>query len=170
MALTLAERESQALADNDVWQVYTGTTDIDSSAADYTTVGGIAFLTIVPDHSTCEIVVDLDLLKDTTGLLVVYTTETLQIMKQTKVDGTNWRTIEGWPAASSTTGLTVADAAADLDALDDSPAKRFVFGPVGVTQGCRLTLQVSAEATDVEIPYTVYVKGGSATVTAVAAG
>lgn len=170
MALTPAARESQIIAGAKDWTVYSGTTDIDSSEADYTTVGGIVFLTITPDNNVVEIVVDLDLLKDTTGLLVVYTTETLQIMQQTKVDGTNWRTIIGWPAASSMTGLTVADAAQDLDALDDSPGHRFVFGPIGPDQGARLTFQVSAEAADVEIPYVVYVKGGSATVTAVAAG
>lgn len=170
MAKTPAELDSQKQTLNDVWTVYTGTTDVDVSASDYTTVGGIAILTIVPDNTTCEIIVDLDLNKDTTGLLVVNTTETLQIMQQTRVDGTNWRTIQGWPAASSWTGLTVPDAADDLDAADDSVARRFTFGPVGVTQGCRLTLELSAETGgDAEIPYVVYVKGGSATVTAVAA-
>lgn len=171
MALTPAEIESQSLSGAGEWRVYSGTTDIDVSAADYTTVGGIAFLTIVPDHATCEVIVDIDMLKATTGLLVVNTTETVQIMMQSAIDGTNWRTIQGWPAASSMTGLTVPDAAQDLDALDDSPAKRFVFGPVGPTQGCRLTITLSAETGgDAEIPYVVYVKGGSATVTAVAAG
>lgn len=171
MALTPAERESEINSGAKDWRVYTGTTDVDVSAADYTTVGGIAILTIVPDNHAVEIVVDLDLNKDTTGLLVVNTTETLQILQQTKVDGTNWRTIQGWPAASDFTGLTVPDAADDLDAADDSPARRFTFGPIGPTQSARLTLELSAETGgDAEIPYVVYVKGGSATVTAVAAG
>jgi hypothetical protein len=171
MTKTPAERESQILAGAGAWTIYTGTTDVDVSAADYTAVAGVALLTIEPDNGAVEIVVDLDLLKDTTGLLVKNTTETVQIMQQTKVDGTNWRTIQGWPAASDFTGLTVPDAAGDLDALDDSPARRFTFGPIGPTQAARLALTLSAETGgDAEIPYVVYVRGGTATVTAVAAG
>lgn len=154
--------------------VATGTTDVDVSAADYTTVGGIAILTITPATGAplSDVVVDLDLLKDTTGLLVVNTTETVQIMVQSKVDGTNWRTVWHWPAASSRTGLAVPDAAQDLDALDDSPGLRIPIGGVGVSQAVRITLQLSAETGgDAEIPYAVYYKAVSApTVTAVAAG
>jgi hypothetical protein len=152
--------------------VLTGTTDVDVSASDYTTEGGIAILTITPSVNIADVVVDLDLNKASTGLLVVNTTETLQIMVQTKVDGTNWRTIHGWPAASSMTGLTVPDAADDLDAADDSPGHRFYIGPVGAGQEVRLTLQLSAETGgDAEIPYVVYYRGATApTVTAVAAG
>lgn len=171
-ALTPAERESRALVNNATYNIYSGTTDIDVSASDYTTVGGIAILTIIPDSNTVEeIVVDLDLLKATTGLLVVNTTETVQFNVQTKIDGTNWRSVQGWPAASEATGLTVPDAAQDLDALDDSPGHRFRLGPVGVDQQMRITITLSAETGgDAEIPYVVYVKGGTATVTAVAAG
>lgn len=154
--------------------VLTGTTDVDVSAADYTTVGGIAILTITPATGAplSDVVVDLDLLKATTGLLVVNTTETVQIMMQTKIDGTNWRTVWHWPAASSRTGLAVPDAAQDLDALDDSPGLRIPVGIVGVTQAVRITLELSAETGgDAEIPYAVYYKALSApTVTAVAAG
>lgn len=175
MSKTPAELESQRLARAGAfstdWFVYTGTTDIDVSAADYTTVGGIAILTIVPDHVPVEVIVFLDLDKPTTGLLAVNTTETLQIMMQTAVDGTNYKTFLGWPAASSMTGLTVPDAADDLDAADDSPAVRFDFGVVGPSQGAKLTIQLSAETGgDAEIPYVVYAKGGSCTVTAVEAG
>lgn len=153
--------------------VATGTTDVDVSAADYTTVGGIAILTITPAASSplTDVYVDLDLLKDTTGLLVVNDAETIQLMVQVKVDGTNWRTVHGWPAASSMTGLTVPDAAQDLDALDDSPAHRFFIGTIGVTQEARITLQLDAETGgDAEIPYAVYYRGAAPTITAVAAG
>ena len=151
----------------------TGTTDVDVSAADYTTVGGIAILTITPATGAplTDVVVDLDLLKATTGLLVVNTTETVQLQVQSKIDGTNWRTIWHWPTAAGT-GIAVPDAAQDLDALDDSPGLRIHIGNVGVTQEVRITLQLSAETGgDAEIPYAVHYKGISApTVTAVAAG
>jgi hypothetical protein len=162
---------SQDVADTLTPGVLTGTTDVDVSASDYTTVGGIAILTIAPSVNITDCYVDLDLLKATTGLLVVNTTETVQIMVQTKVDGTNWRTIHGWPAASSMTGLTVPDAAQDLDALDDSPAHRFFIGPIGANQQARITLTLSAETGgDCEIPYAVYYRGAAApTITAVAA-
>lgn len=151
--------------------VATGTADIDVSAADYTTVGGIAMLTITPGNTPLsDVVIDLDLLKDTTGLLVVNSTETVQLMVQTKIDGTNWRTVAHWPSASSTTGLAVPDAAQDLDALDDSPGHRFNIGMVGIDQEVRITITLSAETGgDAEVPYTVYYRGLEATVTAVAA-
>lgn len=151
--------------------VATGEADVDVSASDYTTEGGIALLTIAPvSGGLQDVVVDLDLNKDVTGLLVVNTTETVQFMVQVKVDGANWRTIAGWPAASSTTGLTVPDAADDLDAADDSPAHRFYIGPVGATQQARITIQLSAETGgDAEIPYAVYYRGAAPTITAVAA-
>lgn len=151
--------------------VATGTTDVDVSASDYTTVGGIAILTITPSSNLSDVVVDLDLNKDTTGLLVVNTTETIQMCVQVKVDGTNWRTVAHWPSASSTTGIAVPDAADDLDAADDSVGHRFHIGPVGADQEVRITLELSAETGgDAEIPYTVYYRGVAPTITAVAAG
>lgn len=172
MTLTLAERDSQTTAGANGWNEYSGTTDIDVSASDYTTVGGIAILTIVPDNNVLdEVIVDLDFVKTTTGVFVVNTTETVQFCVQTKVDGTNWRTVEGWPAASSATGLTVPDAAQDLDAADDSPGHRFSLKGVSPTAGMRITITLSAETGgDAEIPYRVFTKGGTATITAVAAG
>ncbi len=151
--------------------VKTGEADVDVSAADYTTVGGIAFLTITPRiTSLSDVVIDLDLNKATTGLLIVNTTETLQIMVQVKVDGTNWRTVAHWPSAGPT-GLAVPDAANDLDAADDSPGHRFNIGPVGIDQEVRLTIELDAETGgDAEIPYAVYYKGAEPTFTAVAAG
>jgi hypothetical protein len=151
--------------------VATGTADVDVSASDYTTVGGIAFLTITPASTITDVYVDLDMLKTTTGLLVVNTTQTVQIQVQVKIDGTNWRTVQHWPAASSTTGLAVPDAAQDLDALDDSPGHRFFIGTIGATQEARLTIELSAETGgDCEIPFAVYYRGAAPTVTAVAAG
>lgn len=149
----------------------TGEADVDVSESDYTTVGGIALLTITPgDTELADVTIDLDMLKATTGLLVVNTTETVQIMVQSKIDGTNWRTISHWPAASSTTGLAVPDAAQDLDALDDSPARRFYVGNVGIDEEVRVTITLSAETGgDCEIPYAVSYRGATATITAVAA-
>lgn len=152
--------------------VATGEADVDVSAADYTTVGGIAFLTITPGNtSLSDVVVDFDFTKATTGLFVVNTTQTVQIQMQVKIDGTNWRTVQHWPAASSTTGIAVPDAAQDLDAADDSPGKRFYVGIVGRSQEVRFTVQLSAETGgDAEIPYAVYYKGSTPTITPVAAG
>lgn len=173
--LTPAERKSRDQLtgfDANAVRFYTGTTDIDVTAADYTTVGGIAILTIAPgDTHLSDLTIDLDMLKATTGLLVVNTSETVQIMVQSKIDGTNWRTISHWPAASPTTGLAVPDAAQDLDALDDSPARRFYVGNVGINQQVRVTITLSAETGgDCEIPYAVSCRGGVPTITEVAAG
>lgn len=152
-------------------QVATGECDVDVSAADYTTVGGIALLTVTPVNTAlADVVIDLDLLKATTGLLVVNTTETVQLHVQVKVDGTNWRTVDHFPAASSKTGLAVPDAAQDLDALDDSPGRRFHVGPVSIGQEVRITVTLSAETGgDAEIPYAVYYRGATPTITAVSA-
>jgi hypothetical protein len=153
----------------------TGTTDVDVSASDYTAGAGVPILTIAPatGFPLWDVVVDLDLNKDTTGLLVVNTAETIQFVVESKIDGTNWRSLGmSWPAASSTTGLGVPDAADDLDAADDSVGVRFRLGVVGVTQQIRVNLLLSAETGgDAEIPYAVHYRGVSApTITDVAAG
>jgi hypothetical protein len=166
------ETVSRELVDAVMPGVLTGETDVDVSEADYTAIAGIALLTIAPQAGTVltDVVVDLDFLKDTTGLFVVNTTQTVQIMIQSKIDGTNWRTIAHWPATSSTLGLAVPDAAADLDALDDSPAKRFYIGTVSAAQQARIAITLSAETGgDAEVPYAVYYKGVAPTITAVAA-
>jgi hypothetical protein len=149
-----------------------GETDIDVTAADYTTVGGIPILTITPAAGAplADVYIDFDFLKDTTGLFVVYTTQTVQFMVQSKIDGTNWRTIAHWPRTAEL-GLAVPDAAQDLDALDDSPAHRFHIGHVGVDEEIRVTITLSAEDADAEIPFAVYYKGMAApTITPVVAG
>jgi hypothetical protein len=149
-----------------------GETDIDVTAADYTTVGGIPILTITPAAGAplADVYVDFDFLKDTTGLFVVYTTQTVQFMVQVKVDGTNWRTVAHWPSTAHL-GLAVPDAAQDLDALDDSPAHRFHIGHVGVDEEVRITVTLSAEDADAEIPFAVYYKAMAApTITPVVAG
>lgn len=153
----------------------TGTTDVDVSASDYTAGAGVPILTIAPAAGAplWDVVIDLDLNKDVTGLLVVNTAETVQFVIESKIDGTNWRSLAmSWPAASSATGLGVPDAADDLDAADDAVGVRFRIGSVGVTQQVRVNLLLSAETGgDAEIPYAVHYRGMAApTITAVAAG
>jgi hypothetical protein len=153
----------------------TGTTDVDVSASDYTAGAGVPLLTITPAAGApiADLIVDLDLNKDTTGLLVVNTSETIQLVVESKIDGTNWRSLsKSWPAASSTTGLGVPDAADDLDAADDSVGIRLHLGPVGVSQAIRINLLLSAETGgDAEIPYAVHYRAMAApTITDVAAG
>jgi hypothetical protein len=152
----------------------TGTTDVDVSASDYTAGAGVPILTITPAAGAplWDVVIDLDFGLAVTGLFTVYDTETVQLVIESKIDGTNWRTLGmPWPAASPTTGLGVPDAADDLDAADDALGKRFYIGTVGVTQEVRINLLLSAEDADVEIPYAVHYRGMAApTITAVAAG
>ena len=92
-----------------------GTTDVDVTAADYT--AGAALLTIEPvaGYPIRNVDIYLDLAKDTTGLIVVNTTETIGFVVQQKIDGANWQGVDAWPKAGES-GILVPDAAGDLDA------------------------------------------------------
>ena len=150
--------------------VVTGEMDIDVSESDYTTVGGITMLTITPTGPLTNVTLDLDNNKASTGLLVANTTETVQYVVERKVDGTNWRVTDHWPAASSKTGLAVPDAANDLDAADDGVGVRFNIGNVGPDEEVRINVELSAETGgDAEVPFALTFQGSEPVLTAVAA-
>lgn len=146
-----------------------GTTDTDDSANDYTATGGHPVLTLEGvGMGAKDVWVDFDNNKATTGVLVVYTTQTLGYVVQRQVDGTNWRTTDAWPDHRG--ALLVADAANDLDEEGDGTGTRFYLGDLGPGEQVRINLEVSAEAGDTEIPYVLTWTGDQPLVTEVAAG
>jgi len=147
----------------------TGEMDTDDSENDYTTVGGIPMLTITPTGPIYDVTLDLDNNKASTGLLVVYTTGTVQYIVERKVDGTNWRVTDHWPSTGSNTGLAVADQANDLDAADDGVGKRFNLGNIGADEEVRINFETDGEAGDSQVPYALTFRGSAPVLTAVAA-
>jgi len=135
-----------------------GETDIDVSAADYTSYQ--ALLTIAPP--TGEVLTDVeivfDLAKATTGFAAGHTSQTITFAVQRKVDGTNWRT----DLASQSTAVSGTNSAA--------AAQRLVLGTVGPQEQARIVVKLSAEnAVDVELPYALTYRGERPTITEVAA-
>lgn len=123
-------------------QVHTGTTDIDASAADYTSFQ--ALLTIAPpnDAAMQDVLITLDLNKTTTGYLAVTDGSiTGQLALQRKIDGTNWRT----DVASIQT----------LTAVAWEQSKSFEVRTIEPTAALRVVVLQSSEAGDMEIPYRV---------------
>lgn len=139
----------------------TGTADIDISEADYT-AAPVALLTIEPTAGAplqaLRIMLDLD--KDTTGFIDTHTTETLQVIIQKKVDGTNWRNVQ----------IGTAAAANDRDGGNEADAEEYLVGDLTAGEAVRVAVLLSAEVADVEIPYRLNYRGAAPTVTAVAAG
>ncbi len=136
---------------------FTGTADIDISAADYTSPQ--ALLTIAPETEVQDCWVTFDLAKTTTGFAAGHAAQTIQFRVARKVDGTNWRT-DIQSVTTATSGTNAAGAAATIN-----------VGPIGVTEQARVDVVLSAEnGNDVELPYVAYVKAQTApTFTAVAA-
>lgn len=135
-----------------------GVTDIDVSAADYT--GYVTILTITPQSGNLlyDLTVDLDLNKATTGWDTVSTAaDTIDIAAFVKIDGTNAR-----PVVSATQAVAEGDGSLVLS------GRRLSLGVVD--QVVEIKAKLSAERADVEIPYRVKWRGGTPTVTAVAAG
>ncbi len=135
-----------------------GTTDIDISEADYT--GYITVLTIAPPSGVVvdEVVVDLDLNKETTGWDAVSTAaDTLDIGVFAKIDGTNSRHL-----------ISAAQLTAVGDGTHATAGVRLNVGPMA--QSVEIKVKLSAERADAEIPYLVTWRGTAApTVSAVAA-
>ena len=160
MALTQAERESQALAgaDDAHWKSVSGTTDIDDSAQ--TETSAFVLLTIAPQTGSPleDSILDIDLAKATTGLAAVETSITLTFYVAHKVDGTNWR----------------CRAAAEAAISGTAAAARMIRIPVGfvpVDAQARIEVIASGDVTaDMEFPYALHYKARQApTVTEVAA-
>lgn len=138
-----------------------GTADVDISEADY--VGDyVPLLTIAPavSEALTDVVVDLSLNKATTGFHAVQTAaDTATFAIESKIDGTNWRGI--W------SGTAIAAAAAPLVSATGT---RINVGTIPAGGAARISVLLSAERADVEIPYRVTYRGGAApTITPVAA-
>lgn len=138
--------------------ILTGEADIDVSVADYTSAQ--ALLTIAPaaGYPVDDVIVMFDLAKATTGFAAGYTTQTLLLTLQRKVDGTNWR--DELPAVH--TAITGTNAAGKL--------ARINVGTIGPNEQARIMATLSAEtANDAELPYAINFRGAAPVVTAVAA-
>lgn len=137
----------------------TGEADIDVSAADYTSYQ--ALLTIAPAAGapleSVEILFDLAKAVTGFGAIAGYAAITLTLALQRKIDGTNWR-LENQAILAGITGTNAAATGSKLS-----------VGNVGATEQVRVVVKVTAESSDVEIPYVVYYKGPAPTITAVAA-
>lgn len=140
--------------------VQTGTTDVDVSAADYTSP--VALLTIDPTagHAMHDVLVSFDLDKTTTGFNDVATgTITAIFTVQRKTDGTNWRS----EIATVSSAITATLAASSSYTVN--------LGTVTPTEGARIAVTLGDETTsgDMEFPYSVtYRAPATATFTEVA--
>ena len=138
-------------------RVLSGEADIDISADVYTAY--VELLRIEPVSALRDLVVDLDFNKATTGWDAVSTaSDTLDVALFVKVDGTNYRYIEG------ATQLVAVGGAAHTTA-----GRRFRVGAVDTTQDISVRVKLSAERGDIEVPYRVnYCSESAPTITAVA--
>lgn len=139
-----------------------GEADIDVSVADYTAY--ILLMTIANEKRRILEDVDIwfDLDKATTGFADGYTTETLRLAVARKIDGTNYRV--GTDAGEETTAITGTNA----NALESRSA-HLRIGAIGPTEDVQIFAVLSAEQADVELPYVIYYRGQTPTVTPVAA-
>ena len=140
----------------------TGTADVDISEADYT-ADYVTLLTITPatGENLIDLCIDLDVNKATTGWDTIATAaDTLDVVVQSKIDGTNWRTLM--------TGTQIA-ANGDGSLLGNESGQRFNVGPVGEDAEVRVAVLLSTERDDCEIPYRVTYRGATPTITPVAA-
>lgn len=147
----------------------TGEMDTDDSAAVYNAAGGAVMMTITPTGPIYDVTLDLDNNKASTGLLIVYTTSTVQFIIERKIDGTQWRVTDHWPSTGSNTGLAVADIGNDLDAADDGVGKRFNLGNIGADEEVRIMFETDTEQGDTEIPFALTFRGSEPVLTIVAA-
>jgi hypothetical protein len=155
------------MGDNSLWDYLVpkeaaGTTDVDISEAVYT--GYVPILTITPASGQglidCSVAFDWN--KATTGWDDISTaSDTLDVIVETRTDATNYRLVANGTQRSATGAGTLAQGA---------DGQVFNLGMVGVTGRVRVSIKLSIERDDCEIPYRVLYRGGTATITPVAAG
>lgn len=130
--------------DRSIARVHSGSTFIDVSAGVYTSY--LPLLTIEPPAGTSmqdvQVVLDLDGGDDTDGFAGGYTSETIQFAIARKVQG-KWRIDDNLDTATIT-GTLSPDRSQTLN-----------LGIVTPTEDARIYVRLSAEQTDVEIPYVV---------------
>jgi hypothetical protein len=138
-------------------RVLSGEADVDVSAAVYT--GYVELMRIEPVAAIRDLVVDLDFNKATTGWDAVSTaSDTLDVAIFAKVDGTNYRYVEG------ATQLVAVGGAAHTTA-----GRRFKIGAVDTTEDISIRVKLSAERSDFEVPYRInYCSETAPSITAVA--
>jgi hypothetical protein len=139
-----------------------GVTDIDISTFNYT-AGYVTLLTVTPaaGQNLIDCVIDLDWNLATDGWDTTSTvSDTLDILVQTKTDGTNYRFV--------TTGTQVTSTGAGTLAVT-ADGQRFSVGMVSNAATLIVKVKMSAEVADADIPYRVTYRGATPTITAVAA-
>lgn len=138
------------LFDRQIARVYSGTTAIDVSAADYTSYQNC--LTITPDdnHALQDVVVvlDLDFGDGANGFAGGYTSETIQFAVARKIQA-KWRVDDEFETAT-VAGSNAGDRSVTLN-----------LGIVGPTEDARIYVRLSAEQTDVTLPFVVYYRSGA---------
>lgn len=162
---TAATETTPRFHDRGILRVVTGEADVDVSAADYTTAGGVNLLTIAPadGHVMHDVRVIFDLDKTTTGAAEVLTDGVTCIFSVArKVDGTNFRSAMAGDIASLTTAVTSTDM--------DNRSLELNLGTVTPTEDARIQIQVGNETDgDFEFPYLLtYRSSAGATITEVA--
>jgi len=136
----------------------TGTTDIDVSAAVYTTSGVLLTLALAAGQHMRDVEIFFDLALATTGFAATNSTETIQFQVERKVDGTNWRKGSHWPLVALS-GTLAALRSIRLD-----------IGDVDTASEVRVSCVLSAETGgDCTFPYLIKFRGHEPTVTAVTA-
>lgn len=128
--------------DRSIARVHSGSTFIDVSAAVYT--GYITCITVEPPAGTAihdaQVVIDLDGGDDAQSFAEAYTSETIQFAVGRKIQG-QWRIDDELETA------TVAGDNADARSVTLN------IGAITPTEDVRIYVRLSAEATDVELPY-----------------
>lgn len=131
--------------DRSVARVYSGSTFVDVSAAVYT--GYTTLLTVAPPAgqamAQCQVTLDLDGGDDAESFAVGYTSETIRFAVGRKIQG-QWR-VDTERQSATVAGTAAADRSVTLD-----------IGFVGPDEQVRVYVLLSAEQTDIEVPYVFY--------------
>lgn len=137
--------------DRSIARVYSGQTSIDVSASNYTSY--VNCLTITPDDNNAmydvQVTFDLDFGDSVQGFAGGYTSETIRFAVARKIHGA-WR-IDTERQSATVAGTAAGDRSVTL-----------TVGMIGPVEDCRVYVTVSTEQTDVELPYVVYYRAGSA--------
>jgi hypothetical protein len=140
--------EDAVLFDRSIARVHSGSSFIDVSAGVYTAY--LPLVTIEPTTGAAlrdvKVVLDLDGGDDADGFAGGYTSETIRFAVGRKIQG-KWR-IDNEAQTATISGTNSGNRSVTLD-----------LGIVSPTEDARIYVLVSAEQTDVEIPYVVLYQG-----------
>lgn len=135
-------RERPKLYDAQVARIHSGTALIDVSALDWTGYQPLVTITPTSGHALNDgiVTLDLDFADNANGFAGGYTSETIRFAVARKIQG-NWR-IDTERQSATVAGTAAGDRSVTLN-----------LGIVGPTELARIYVLVSAEQTDVTIPY-----------------